>query len=67
MIRTRYRFVGNDSPYVLTMAVVSWLPVFTRPDTAEILFESWRFLQREQGWRIHGDMVLEKVDCDWSI
>jgi putative transposase len=30
MTRTRYRFVGNDAPYFLTLAVVNWLPVFTR-------------------------------------
>jgi REP element-mobilizing transposase RayT len=59
MTRTRYRFVGNDAPYFMTMTVVNWLPVFTRPETVEILFGSWRFLQQRQQLRIHGYVILE--------
>ena len=59
MTRTRYRFVGNDAPYFLTMTVVNWLPLFTRPESVEVLFDSWRFLQQRQRLRIHGYVILE--------
>lgn len=59
MTRTRYRFLGNDAPYFLTMTIVNWLPVFTRPATVEVLFESWRYLAAQAQFRIHGYVILE--------
>ncbi|MBK1632451.1 transposase [Thiohalocapsa halophila] len=59
MTRTRYRFLGNDAPYFLTMTVVNWLPLFTRPESVQVLFDSWRFLQQRQQLRIHGYVILE--------
>lgn len=59
MPRSRYCFLGDDAPYFMTMTVNYWLPVFTRPDTAEILFDSWRYLQNRHDLRIHGYVVLE--------
>jgi REP element-mobilizing transposase RayT len=38
---------------------VKWLPVFTRPDTVNIIFDSWRFLQRERGIALFGYVILE--------
>ena len=49
MPRSRYRFVGEDAPYFMTMTVNHWLPVFTRSDTVEILLDSWRWLQLHEG------------------
>ncbi len=45
MTRSRYRFLGNGAPYFLTMTINDWLPVFTRPETVAVLFESWRTKQ----------------------
>jgi len=59
MPRGRYRFVGNDAPYFMTMTVNHWLPVFTRPETVEILLESWRYLRKHHDFRLHGYVVLE--------
>jgi hypothetical protein len=44
MPRSRYRFFETEYPYFLTCTVVGWLPVFTRPETVNVLFESWRYL-----------------------
>jgi REP element-mobilizing transposase RayT len=38
---------------------VGWLPVFTRPQTAGIILDSWRFLQEEKKLRIYGFVILE--------
>jgi putative transposase len=59
MPRSRYRFLGNDAPYFLTMTVNHWLAVFTRPETVEILFDSWRYLQAHADFRLHGYVILE--------
>lgn len=59
MPRSRYRFVGTDAPYFMTMTVNSWLPVFTRPETVEIFLDSWRYLRQHHELRLHGYVVLE--------
>ena len=59
MPRSRYRFIGDDAPYFMTMTVNHWLPVFTRPETVGIIFDSWRYLQTHHDFRLHGYVVLE--------
>lgn len=59
MTRSRYRFLGNDAPYFLTMTINQWLPVFTRPATVEVILDSWRFLQAHHDFRLHGYVIME--------
>jgi REP element-mobilizing transposase RayT len=59
MSRTRYRIFEQEYPYFLTNTVVAWLPLFAHPSFAEIILDSWRFLQRERGVRIYGYVILE--------
>jgi REP element-mobilizing transposase RayT len=59
MTRTRYRIFESEYPYFLTDTVVAWLPVFSQPPFAEIVLDSWRFLQRERGVCIFGYVILE--------
>jgi REP-associated tyrosine transposase len=59
MTRSRYRIFEDEYPYFLTCTVVAWLPVFARPNFVEIIFDSWRFLQKERGVRIFGYVILE--------
>ena len=59
MARSRYNFAEPDQPHFLTCTVVEWLPVFTRQEAAQILFDSWAYLQRHQGLRLYGFVVLE--------
>ncbi|MFP7753879.1 REP-associated tyrosine transposase [Thermodesulfobacteriota bacterium B35] len=59
MSRSRYTFGEPDQPHFLTCTVVEWLPVFTRPEAAEIIFDTWRFLQQRQGLQIFGYVLLE--------
>ncbi|HUG69249.1 MAG TPA: hypothetical protein VMM76_15970 [Pirellulaceae bacterium] len=48
MTRTRYRFGDDHYPHFITNTVVAWLPVFSYPAFAEVVLDSWRFLQRER-------------------
>jgi putative transposase len=59
MTRTRYSFHEPEYPYFLTCTIVGWLPVFTRPETVQIVFDSWRFLAKEKGFRLYGYVILE--------
>jgi REP element-mobilizing transposase RayT len=59
MTRSRYRIFETQYPYFLTSTVVAWLPVFSNPAFAEIILDSWRFLQRERGIQILGYVIME--------
>jgi putative transposase len=59
MPRSRYRVRQESCPHFLTATVNHWLPLFTRPETVNIVLDSWRFLQREAGLVIYGYVILE--------
>jgi len=59
MTRTRYRTFEKEYPYFMTWTIVGWLPVFTRRETVEIVFDSWRYLQRERHLLLFGYVILE--------
>jgi REP element-mobilizing transposase RayT len=59
MTRSRYRFGENEYAYFLTCTIVGWLPVFTRPETVQFLYDSWRFLQESGRLTIYGYVILE--------
>jgi REP element-mobilizing transposase RayT len=59
MSRTRYRIFETEYPYFMTCTVVGWLPVFTRPEAVQILFDSWRWLQQNRAFKLYGYVVLE--------
>jgi putative transposase len=45
MTRTRYQFCDERQPHFLTDTIVGWLPIFSRPEAAQIVLDSLRFLQ----------------------
>ncbi|MGX2028789.1 transposase [Methylocaldum gracile] len=59
MPRSRYHILQNQSPHFLTATINHWLPLFTRPETVNIVMDCWRFLQREAGFRLYGYVILE--------
>jgi REP element-mobilizing transposase RayT len=59
MARSRYQIYENNCPHFLTCTIVNWIPLFTRPDTVKILFDSLDFLQQEQRLSVYGYVVLE--------
>jgi len=46
MGRSRYHFAAPDQPHFLTCTVLHWIPVFTRPETVQILLDSLHYLQK---------------------
>jgi putative transposase len=59
MTRTRYIIYEKDQPHFLTCTVVGWLPIFTRPDTVNMVLDSWRFLQNAGRISLYGYVILE--------
>jgi putative transposase len=57
MTHSRYKFYETEYAYFLTCTVVGWLPVFTRQETVQIIFDSWRFLQENNRLRIYGYVI----------
>jgi putative transposase len=59
MGRSRYVITEPDKPHFLTCTVMEWLPVFTRPETVQIVLDCWRYQREHQGLRLYGYVVLE--------
>jgi putative transposase len=59
MARSRYRFGREYQPYFMTSTVVAWLPIFSYPELATIVLDSWKFLQRERSIEILAWVILE--------
>jgi REP element-mobilizing transposase RayT len=59
MTRSRYKVHDSAYPHFFTCTVVEWLPVFTRPESVQILLDSWSFLQRNGRLTLFAYVVLE--------
>ena len=58
MGRSRHKITNPELPHFITITVLHWIPVFTRPAMVNILFESMRYLFAD-GLRIHAYVILE--------
>ena len=54
----KYRFVNKDGIYFVTATIVDWVDVFTRDEYRDILMESIRFCQQNQGLKIFGWVLM---------
>jgi len=59
MARDRYRFGDASAPHFLTCTVVGWLPLFARPELAEVVLDSWRYLVGAGRIELIGYVVME--------
>ena len=58
MGRSRYRFADANLPHFMTCTALHWIPIFTRQETAGIVLDSLRYLQRE-GLILFAYVILE--------
>ena len=58
MGRSRYKIIEQDAAHFVTLTVLHWIPIFTRPQTVDILLESLRFLMKD-GLKVHAYVILE--------
>ena len=59
MTRTRYRVYETEYAYFITSTINGWLPVFTRQEAADIIFDSWRHLQQQRELNLFAYVILE--------
>ena len=59
MGRSRYRVCEPTAPHFITCTILHWIPIFTRPETVNILFESLDYLIRTTNMKIHAYVILE--------
>jgi hypothetical protein len=66
MTRTRSKIVETNRPHFFTCTIVGWLPIFTRPETMDIVMDSWRYLQKERGLSRPGQRHrrLQVIHCE---
>ena len=59
MGRSRYIITEPDKPHFMTCTVVEWLPVFTRPETVQLLLNCWQYQRQHAGLKLYGYVILE--------
>ena len=59
MGRSRYKITEATSPHFLTNTIVNWIPVFTRPDSVQIILDSFSYMQNNHDLKIYGYVILE--------
>ena len=55
MGRSRYKIVEPTHPHFITCTILNWIPIFTRKESTEIIFESIKYLQQEENLKIHAE------------
>ena len=55
---SKYKFVDGEGVYFVTSTVVGWVDVFTRNLYRDILLDSFRFCQLNQGLQIHAWVLM---------
>ena len=59
MGRSRYKICDEKAPHFLTCTVLNWMPLFTRPQTSDIILEALRHRQEQDEWKVYGYVILE--------
>ena len=59
MGRSRYKIYEPTHPHFITCTILHWIPIFTRTETTNIIFDSLRYLQKEDNLKIYAYVVLE--------
>ena len=59
MPRSRYKIYEDQHPHFLTCTVINWLPLFGSPAIAQIILDSWRFLQQNHRLEIYAYVIME--------
>ena len=59
MCRARYKIVEVKQPHFITCTVLHWLPVFTRPNSVQIIIDCLNHLKNSDGLKLYGFVILE--------
>ena len=59
MGRSRYKIYEPTHLHFITCTILHWIPIFTRQETTNIIFESLKYLQQNDNLKIYAYVVLE--------
>jgi len=59
MGRSRYKVYEPTIPHFITCTILHWIPIFTRTQTTDIIFQSLKYLQKSDNLKIHAYVILE--------
>lgn len=59
MGRSRYKVYEETYPHFITCTVLNWIPIFTRIESTNIIFESLKYLQKSDNLKIYSYVILE--------
>ena len=68
MGRSRYKVYEPTHPHFVTCTVLHWLPLFTRPESVQIVIDSLKFLQQKDNLSVknyEGMVGLIEVERFW--
>lgn len=55
---SKYKFIDKEAVYFITATVVDWVDVFTRNVYRDILIDSFRYCQKNQGLQVYGWVLM---------
>jgi putative transposase len=59
MGRSRYKQVEGHQTYFATCTVVGWLPLFAKPEVAQIILRSFDYLHEQDRLSLHAYVLME--------
>lgn len=59
MGRSRYKIHEPTYPHFITCTVLHWIPIFTRTETTNIIFDSLKYLQKNDNLKLYAYVILE--------
>jgi REP element-mobilizing transposase RayT len=57
--RSRYKITEVNQPHFITCTILNWLPIFTRPESVKIIFNSINHLRKSDQLKLFGYVILE--------
>jgi len=59
MGRSRYKIYEPTHPHFITCTILHWIPIFTRVESTNIIFDSLKYLQQTDNLKIYAYVILE--------
>lgn len=59
MGRSRYKIYEPTHPHFITCTILHWIPIFTRTETTDIIFDSLKYLQKTDNLKLYAYVILE--------
>ncbi len=59
MGRSRYKIYEPTHPHFVTCTILNWIPIFTREETVQIVFDSLKYLKKNDNLKLYAYVILE--------